>query len=867
MNVDSTCFLSAALKISLLIAGSLLLVLALWKAEPRWRVLVLRAVLFALPVAALAGAMAPTFRLPMAVSGDIGGGSSVANVEALPTVLVPSSEVVTIDTVREMAAAAVGAADSAADFSFPVWQTTLGLWLLGIVVLLVREGVLKRRVACELEEAADGDESLQGEWRAVCVEFGVESVPLLKVGARKSSPFLMGGKNPQLLVPSSLVKDGSVSLRRHVFRHEAAHLAAGDLRWLAAMRVLARVFWLQPLLWLLEAKHLQACEEAADAEAARRGGTRQYRGALASLALELVPTGRATPATAFFRGPSVVRRLRAVVHHGELRPPSRWRTLIVMAMIVAVGAVLGNVGLAERGNGSPIDLQMAELSYEGYQESREKGESERAVEYLKIAIKYLPNGPALEKRREKWQKELDRVAFLEKIAVGREVTPESKKGGEVAQDPVMKALHEIVVPLIDFRDMPLSRAIDTIYRQADELNGDEKLPFRFELDVEEIAKQTQLTLQLRNVPMVEALRYVTSLAQLNYQIEFTAEGNVIRIVPPSDPDVDLYTNVYEAVGIREFERNGANAREILENAGIVFAEGATAIFQAKSGKLIVRNTAGQMESIELWLEDARQRASDPSNIWFRAYTLMQEGEALEDQGKLLEALGKYDQSKALFDSVYHDHPEFHPEIVRYRRKELEETINEARQQIGRRGPKVNPPMLTPNHPVELPEKSDSDDDELGLLLPAVPVEPSKSGSGIRDELAPSVLQIKAANCELGTNAAAGQIRTLTVQVTAGSGASNKIEAAKMSLVVRFFDRVGSTKLEIGSGETETRFPSIPYDWTKSAEGEMVEVEYRLPKATMEQDDREYFGYVAELYYDEVLQGVMANPSKLLRLVE
>jgi beta-lactamase regulating signal transducer with metallopeptidase domain len=863
MNVDSTFFLSAALKISLLIAGSLLLVLALWKAEPRWRVVVLRAVLFALPVAALAGAMAPTFRLPVSMHGAIADGASAA----LPTVLVPSGEVVIIDSGREMAAAAVGNADIAAAATLPLWQVVLGLWLLGSLVLLVRERVLKRRVARELAEAVDGDESLRGEWKAICDEFGIESVPLLKVGATKSSPFLIGGKNPRLLLPQSLVKDGSVSLRCHVFRHEAAHLAAGDLRWLAAMRWLTRVFWLQPLLWLLEAKHLQACEEAADAEAARRGGTRQYRGALASLALELVPTGSATPATAFFRGPSVVRRLRAVVRHGNLRPPSRWRSLILMAMIVVIGAVLGNVGLAERDDSSPIDLQMAELSYEGYQESHENGETERAMEYLKMAIEYLPKDPALEKRRQKWQKELERLAFLEKVAVGWEVKPETKDVKQGGEDPVMKSLREIVVPLINLEDVPLTKALDLLYRQADKLNGDEKLPFRFEFDVEENAKQTQITLKLENVPMVEALRYITSLAQLNYHIEITAEGNVIRIVSLVSPEEELYTNVYSVVGVGEFEKDGADAKRIFEGAGIVFPESASAMLLAERGQLIVRNTQSQMELVEVWLEDARQRAIDPSNIWFRAFTQMKEGEALEDQGKLLEALGKYEQSKALFDSVFHAHPEFHPEIVRFRRKELEEKIAELRQQTGRRGPMVIPPVLVPNHPVELPKKSVSDDVELGLLLPAVPVLPPKSGGEMRDELAPPVLQFKGINSEWGTSDDGGQIRTLTVQVTAGSGATNKIDAAKMSLVVRFYDRVGSTKLQIGSGETETRFPSISYDWTNRAEGETVEVEYRLPKATMKADDREYFGHVAELYYDGVLQGVTAGPSKLLRLVE
>ena len=68
--------------------------------------------------------------------------------------------------------------------------------------------------------------------------------------------------------------------------------------------------------------------------------------------------------------------------------------------------VLGNVGMAQRGDDSTIDLQMAELSYKGYQDSKEKRESEQAMEYLKMAIEYFPKGESLDARRAKWSKEL-----------------------------------------------------------------------------------------------------------------------------------------------------------------------------------------------------------------------------------------------------------------------------------------------------------------------------------------------------------------------------------------------------------------------------------------------------------------------------
>ena len=861
MNLDSTFILWAALKLSLLIGGSLLLLLALRKAEPRWRVLVLRAALIAMPVAVVAGSMAPTFRLPISVHGDVGAATSEENAEGLPTVLIPTNEFSLPGKEKAPADSAAGVDET----SFRFWQVVLCLWWSGVVVLFIREAVLKRRLAGDLAEAAPSGESLQSEWQSVCDEFGIAKVPPLTIGSSNSSPFLVGGKSPQLLVPRSLVDDGSVSLRRHVFRHEAAHLAAGDLRWLAVMRLLSRLFWMQPLFWLLEAKHLQACEEAADAEAARRGGTAQYRSALASLALDLVPAGRAIPATAFFRGPSVVRRLRAVLRHGELRPPSRWRSLVLIMAIVALGAVLGNSGLAERGVRSTIDLQMAELSYEGYQGCKKNGEREKAVEYLKMAIEYLPNEKALDGRRTKWSRELDDIKFLERVAEGWQNDSGVPEIPGESIDSVERALRKIIIPWVDFRDTPVSEAIDFLHRRAVESYADKELPFQFELDVERPAEETEITLKLANVPLGEALRYTTSLAQLQLKVEFAEEKAVIRIVPLVDSVEDLFTTVYDVTGIREFEEDGANAKQILMNVGISFPEKASAIVNPARGQLIVRNTQSQMELVKAWLEDARQRAVDPSNIWFRAYTLMKEGEALSDEGRLLEALSKYNEAKRLFDEVYHQHSHFHPEIVRYRRKELDERITEIRKQLGEQV-KPSSPLLVPSQPVPLPERKGGESESLALgLFPSVPVHPSEASKMKHAELADAVLEFHEAKVADRAAQGGGQIRTLNVQILATD--SDAVVASKMSLVVKFYDRAGKSTLEIGAGETETRFPSLPYDWADRTQGETVEIEYHLPKAQVETGDREYFGYVAELYYDGVLQGVMASPSKLLRLVE
>ena len=136
---------------------------------------------------------------------------------------------------------------------------------------------------------------------------------------------------------------------------------------------------------------------------------------------------------------------------------------------------------------------------------------------------------------------------------------------------------------------------------------------------------TRVTLRLTNVPLAEALRYTTSLASLKYKVE----PNAVLVVPISTPDKDLFTNVY--VVPPTFLSTGAGggggggaaaadpfadpvapsglaaaarptAKTVLENAGITFPAGASAIYNKTSSQLIVRNTQDQMELVEAYID-------------------------------------------------------------------------------------------------------------------------------------------------------------------------------------------------------------------------------------------------------------------------
>ena len=120
---------------------------------------------------------------------------------------------------------------------------------------------------------------------------------------------------------------------------------------------------------------------------------------------------------------------------------------------------------------------------------------------------------------------------------------------------------------------------------------------------------------------------------------------------------------------------------------------------------------------------AQSQSIDPSNVWFRAYTVMKDGEALEQSGDRLGALSKFNESKLLFDHVYRQHSEFHPEIVRYRRKELAEKINALRQGMRQGSATPVQPQTNGDGSIVLPHQPQTQQPNIGSPEFPAPVQP------------------------------------------------------------------------------------------------------------------------------------------------
>lgn len=187
-------------------------------------------------------------------------------------------------------------------------------------------------------------------------------------------------------------------------------------------------------------------------------------------------------------------------------------------------------------------------------------------------------------------------------------------------------LNEIVIPLIRFTDATLREVVESIREQAAELDtapedsGDRGVNIVLKLD-EAAAAQT-ITIDLSNLPLREALDYVTRLAGLKIKVEPYA----VLIVPVTEQTDTLLTKEYRVPPgfITELPSGGdssaggegavavSKAKEFLESQGVQFPTGASANFLPSSSRLIVRNTQENLDLVDALVESAADIA--PSQV-------------------------------------------------------------------------------------------------------------------------------------------------------------------------------------------------------------------------------------------------------------
>lgn len=225
------------------------------------------------------------------------------------------------------------------------------------------------------------------------------------------------------------------------------------------------------------------------------------------------------------------------------------------------------------------------------------------------------------------------------------------RGGVRGTEAITTKLNRIIIPRIDLRDATIREAVEYLKQQSRQLDSttdnpkdkrgvnivlkldsapaapapDPNAPAPAEGAAAPVASggaDTRVTLALSNVPLIEALRYLTELGGLKYKIEPYA----VSIVPLTENTDELVTKEYRVppsfipttsalpdanapVAGRPVSSDSrvsgrTNAQEYLQQQGVNFPTGAFAQYIPAGSKLIVRNTADSIDLIDSLVDAA-----------------------------------------------------------------------------------------------------------------------------------------------------------------------------------------------------------------------------------------------------------------------
>jgi general secretion pathway protein D len=195
-------------------------------------------------------------------------------------------------------------------------------------------------------------------------------------------------------------------------------------------------------------------------------------------------------------------------------------------------------------------------------------------------------------------------------------------------------MNKIIFPTVQFQGATIDEAIEYLRVKSRDLDtftdASGVKGVNIILRTGDAPSNASISLDLKDVPMTEALRYITELAQMKYKVE----AHAVLVVPLSEDANQQYTRSYRvppdflsagggdaggaatpaapadpfAAGGGANAGGGSNlitkktAKQILEAQGITFPEGSSASFNPATSQLMVRNTQPNLDVVEAFVE-------------------------------------------------------------------------------------------------------------------------------------------------------------------------------------------------------------------------------------------------------------------------
>ena len=236
-----------------------------------------------------------------------------------------------------------------------------------------------------------------------------------------------------------------------------------------------------------------------------------------------------------------------------------------------------------------------------------------------------------------WERPVRKVRSLDKSTEGG---PQDKTSNKEA---INRKLNGTIIEKLDLPDASVREVVDYLKQKSRELDTSTDDPKKRGVNIvlklpaaqppastasdatapsadpsasPAVTENFKVSLSLRNVPLIEAIRYLTELSGLKYKIEPYAVSLVpitentdelltkeYRVKPnfiPSDTDTSAPAPVagnQAAGGNKDRIKGGKNASAFLKSQGIPFPDGSFAQYIPSGNKLIVRNTQNALDLI------------------------------------------------------------------------------------------------------------------------------------------------------------------------------------------------------------------------------------------------------------------------------
>lgn len=189
---------------------------------------------------------------------------------------------------------------------------------------------------------------------------------------------------------------------------------------------------------------------------------------------------------------------------------------------------------------------------------------------------------------------------------------------------ISRKLQEIRIAQLSLSDESVSDAVNKLQKKSRSLDTTETDPSKKGVNIvlkldsskESVDGGTKINLQLNDLPLGEALKYIAAAANLKVKIEPYA----VAIVPLSEPTETLIQKQYKVppsfLAGASSSGNSAStaspglpgtagkfsAKDFLESQGVNFPPGATATYLPSSSKLLVKNTQANLDLIDSLVE-------------------------------------------------------------------------------------------------------------------------------------------------------------------------------------------------------------------------------------------------------------------------